>query len=313
MGRLIYTLLFLSLTISANTQFHEALSLNGTESKQAAFNVNSSITDTILISDYLNFATLIVDYDTYDFEGGNLSYYQHCNNCTADSIPFEILINYPMDFGDITFRIQNTLDTIFFATIIWMGTGQIYHPDDCNLSYPFNTINNQVEKPDNIEYYDIYGSKVYTDSAFIHSADFAWEKIDSLEITKLFSENNYKVGIYLYPPSVGVFNPTTAKWIIFFYLNDYNSLVYPVSSSNNEDQLLIYPNPCTDHLTIESKSIIFDEYQLEILDLSGKPFIKQQIYMSTFSRLDLSSIEPGAYIIKINNHKLLYHSIFIKN
>ncbi|MCD4729775.1 MAG: hypothetical protein K8R74_04180, partial [Bacteroidales bacterium] len=270
MEKLIYPLLLL-FAITTTAQFHNTSSLNGIESKQTVFNVNSSPTDTILNSDYLNFVTLIVDYDTYEFEGGNLSYYQHCNNCTEDSIPFEILVNYPGDFGNITYRIQNTLDTMFFASIIWMGTGQIYHPENYSFDFPFNTINNKVEKPDNIEYYDKYGSKVYTDSTFIQSADAAWYKIDSLEITKLFSENNCKVGIYLYPPSVGVFNPATAKWIIFFYLNDYNSAVHPASSSKNENQLLIYPNPCKDYLTIENIPIKTNSCLLEIIDLSGRP------------------------------------------
>ncbi len=188
--------------------------------------------DTLINSDFLNFAVLIVDYDTYEFEGGNLSYYQHCVNCTEDSIPFEIFVIYPGDFGGITYNIQNTSETVFDATIIWMGTGQIVHPEEFTLSYPFNTINNMVEKPEHLEYYNKYGTKVYTDSTFIHAADSAWHVIESLEITKQFSENNYKVAIYLYPPSVGVFNPFAAKWIIFFYLDDFNAAV-PASQTNN--------------------------------------------------------------------------------
>ncbi len=301
MGKLMNTSLFLSLAISGFTQYNKSLSLN------------INISDTILISDYVNFATLVVDYDTYEYEGGNISYYEHCEDCTNDSIPFQILVNYPGDFGNITYRIQNTVDTVFFASIIWMGTGQIYHPESFSSSYPFNKINNQVEKPGNIEYYDKYGSKVYADSAFIQSADSAWGKIDSLRITKLFSENNYKVGIYLYPPSDGVFNPMTAKWIIFLYLNDYNSLVHPVSGNEKEDQLFIYPNPCKDYLTIECQPIFKNMCQVEIMDLSGRSQMTEQIYLSKTKRLDVSSFEPGVYILRIKNYKLLYHSIFIKN
>ncbi len=312
MGKLLYTLLFLSLSVSGISQFSEPPSFNGLASNETAIDINSGIADTIFSSDHLNFACLVVDYDSYEFEGGNLAYYQQCENCTEDSIPFQILVNYPMDFGNITYRVQNTLDTVFFATIIWMGTGQIYHPDEFNMSYPFSIINNQVEKPGNIEYYDKYGSKVYTDSAFIQSADSAWEKIDSLGITKLFSDHNYKVGIYLYPPSVGMFNPETAKWIIFFYLDDYTASVNPSPINGNVDPILIYPNPCKDYLTIENKSGAFGEYQLEILDLSGKQVMKQQYYKSTFLNFDVSAFDPGVYVLRIQSHKRLYHSMFIK-
>ena len=270
-----------------------------------------ALNDTILNSDYLNFVTLIIDYDTYEFEGGNISYYQHCNNCTEDSIPFEILVNYPGDFGNITYRIQNTLDTMLFASIIWMGTGQIYHPEDFSFTFPFNTINNKVEKPDNIEYYDKYGSKVYTDSTFIESADAAWYIIDSLEITKLFSGNNYKVGIYLYPPSVGVFNPAAAKWVIFFYLDDFNAAVQPISANN--DRLRIYPNPCKDYLTIDKLPKKSEFYSLEIMDFSGKTMIKKQIESIQKESIDIKRLNSGVYLLKIYNNNSTYHSLFVKD
>lgn len=129
----------------------------------------------------------------------------------------------------------------------------------------------------------------------------------------MFSEYNYKAGIYLYPPSVGVFNPASAKWIIFFYLNDFNSSVPPEALSNIEDQLLIYPNPCKNYLTIVSESYTAGEYHFEIIDLSGKSLMKQQIYISTIEKVNVSSINTGIYILSIKNHKLLFNTIFVKN
>jgi hypothetical protein len=309
MRKPICTLLFLTIVLNAQTQFLASASSNGSACDQSSFNYNPGISDTVIKSNTLNFATLIVDYDTWVFEGGNLSYYQQCENCAEDSIPFEILVSYPGDFGSITYKIQNTLEIVFDATIIWMGTGQIYHPEYFSLSYPFNSINNQVVKPNNIEYYNIYGTKVYTDSAFIEAADSAWQKIESLTITKLFAENNYKTGIYLYPPYVGIFSPEAAKWIIFLYLNDYSS---STRSIHNIDPLFVYPNPCTTYLTIENRSSIIAGSLLEILDLSGKSLIRRQMEISTNSRMDVSSLKPGVYLLSILNHEFSYQSKFIK-
>jgi hypothetical protein len=308
MKTLLYTLLFLTIVLNAQTQFHASTSSNVAALNQSSFYYKPGISDTVLKSNSLNFATLIVDYDTWDFEGGNLSYYQQCENCTEDSIPFEILVSYPGDFGSITYKIQYTLETVFYASIIWMGSGQIYHPENFTLSYPFNTTNHLVEKPGHIEYYDKYGTKVYSDSAFIKAADTAWQKIESLTITRLFSENNYKVGLYLYPPYVGIFSPEAAKWIIFFYLNDFNSSVH---SLQNKDQLFIYPNPCTDYLTIENMTNA--DTRIDILDLSGKTLLRQQMGLPTNNRIDVSSLKPGVYLLRILNHELLYQSKFIKH
>ncbi len=86
--------------------------------------------------DSLNLAVLVVDYDTYVFEGGNLNYYKKCT-CASDSLPFIPHYDPPGDFGGISFTINESGDTIFDATIIWMGTGQIYYPNSFSLQWPF--------------------------------------------------------------------------------------------------------------------------------------------------------------------------------
>lgn len=312
MGKLLNTVLFLALIMNGICQFHELDQSEKDIPKQTLYSAITFKSDTNLSQDHLNFVTLVVDYDTYEFEGGDLSYYQKCDNCTDDSIPFQILVNYPGDFGDIIFGIQNTMDTIFFASIIWMGYGQIYHPDNYHFDYPFNPINNQVPKPNVIEYYDMYGSKIYDDPTFIQSADLAWHKIDSLAITHLFSETNYKVGIYLYPPTVGGFDPLVAKWVIFFYLNDYTVSIMPSKISDEVEPILIYPNPCQNYLTVESPFNSLEECQLEIIDLSGKFFLIQEFSMSEINTLDVSLLKPGVYIVKMNSREQMHYSKFIK-
>ncbi|MEI7504493.1 MAG: hypothetical protein WCJ61_14535, partial [Paludibacter sp.] len=164
----------------------------------------------------LNLCVLIVDYKTYKFEGGDLNYYTV--NTSKDSLPFIIDYVPPGDFGSITFKLNKTFDTVFRASIIWAGTGNISFPKKFSLSNPFNLLNKKVIKP-NIEYFGMEGKKVYDDTLFIHQADSAWSSINSLEITNKFSEVDFKVGIYLYPPSEGAFIPDKAKWIIFLYYN----------------------------------------------------------------------------------------------
>jgi len=90
----------------------------------------------IIKSDSLNLCVLKLDYKTYNFEGGNLSYYKKCP--AADSLPFIREYQAPCDFGNIKYKINSTLETVFNASIIWMGTGSITYPTTFSNYIPFN-------------------------------------------------------------------------------------------------------------------------------------------------------------------------------
>jgi len=76
-----------------------------------------------------NFAFLVLDYNTYNFEGGYFTKYNYQPGFDADSIPFKIIYNNPVDSGNITFEYSATNDTIFSAVIWWAGLGHIIFPN----------------------------------------------------------------------------------------------------------------------------------------------------------------------------------------
>jgi len=163
-------------------------------------------------------ATLIVNYNTYKFEGGHISNYI-CLQCKLDSLPFLVEYQSPGDFGSITIRLKPTSDTIFRASIIWMGTGQINYPKKFNSKYPFNYSNKKVPMPADIKYLDMNGT-ITNDSSIVQKGHSVWKSIRSLSIVKNISTKKYKAALYFYPPSVGKFDPSVAKWIVFLYYKD---------------------------------------------------------------------------------------------
>lgn len=164
----------------------------------------------------LNLCVLIVDYTTYNFEGGNISYYERCDY--TENLPFVIDYKSPSDIGWITFRIKTTSDIVFDASIIWNGTGEINYPEEFSNSEPFDKIYKKVsKKPTHIEYFKSNGDRITNDVFFIQKADSAWNAVSSMNIINKFSYVKYKVGIYMYAPRVGQFDPKDAKWIIFLY------------------------------------------------------------------------------------------------
>ena len=253
-----------------------------------------SQTDTLLHEGFANIATLIVDYDTYQFEGGDLSFYT-CSSCNNDSLPFAIDVNYPGDFGGITFKIASTFDTIFDAAIVWMGTGQIIYPYSFSMSYPFNAASGVVEQPTDITYWGFYGDTI-VDTQLLNKADSAWEVIDDLEITNVFSKIDYKVGIYLYPPTVGMFEPSVAKWVIFLYsyVSSNSVELFP----EDVESYYVYPNPAKDIISVREDILSKAAVNYKIFDVTGDLVLKGKINSSA-NKINLNSLPSGLYLLEI--------------
>jgi hypothetical protein len=65
----------------------------------------------------------------------------------------------------------------------------------------------------------------------------------------------------------------------------------------DKQDFTVYPNPFTDHLTIE---IPFQSDELEVRDLSGKLVFQQETFSAQQLTLNLSSLPEGAYILTLN-------------
>jgi len=170
----------------------------------------------------MNLAVLVSDYSTYEFEEGTLNYYPPCASCDQKGLPFDLIYNPPGDFGDIAFKYSENGDTLFYGTIVWMGHGAISYPTDFYDKSEFEWMSSRPNAPASIEYFDVFGSDRET---FKAKADSAWQRVRSLDIVAEFAKTEYRVGIYMYPPSVGVFDPSVAKWVIFVYRGRSSHLI----------------------------------------------------------------------------------------
>ena len=168
--------------------------------------------------DSMNVGVLLLDYQTYSLEGGNLSHYRSCGGCGADSLPFLVQVTEPMDFGGILFQHPTTGDSLFAATVIWMGTGRVLYPREFVPSDSFGVVCDGVPEPPDPERYDYF--VFLSDDAMIAKTDSAWQAVQSLDIVDAFSQGDFRVGYFLYPRAVGMFAPGLAKWVVFLYRED---------------------------------------------------------------------------------------------
>ncbi|MBI2258699.1 MAG: T9SS type A sorting domain-containing protein [Flavobacteriia bacterium] len=260
------------------------------------FSFNSQ--NNLIQENKVNVSVLLVDYNSPSFEGGNLSYYD-CSNCSNDSLPF--VINYvpPGDFGNIQFQLVDG-DTLFNADIIWMGMGQLFYPQTFTSQYPFtfSVIEHNINVP--ITYYDMNGQKT-SDSTFIDEAQDALNILRLLSILDVYFALNYQIAVYLWPPTVGAFDPDAAKWVVFLYYNNKGQNVLPKIEHSD---FLIYPNPVNDILTISNSN----DGLVEIIDITGSLLLK-----STEKNIDVSALQKGCYYVRRTQNNLTIIDAFIKN
>jgi hypothetical protein len=197
--------------------------------------------------DSMNLGILVSDYQTYVFEKGNFSTHQPCGNEDADSLPFLVHYDPPGDWGGISFLYSKNFDTLFNATIIWMGRGEIGFPRGFLPADSFKIQQTEAAAPVSIQYFE-FGT---FDTLFQKKADSAWKAVKSLQVVKDFSQHPYRVGIYLYPPSVGAFDPSVAKWIIFLYQGKVNTKVnQPVKTVSQHPLILNFANTAESNMAI---------------------------------------------------------------
>jgi hypothetical protein len=165
-----------------------------------------------LKSDSMNFAVLVLDYETYTLEGGHFANYEIFNK-DESNLPFDIYVQEPLDFGGITFMYTQTNDTLFTATVVWRGVGSITYPSYFLPADTFKIISNTVPKPDFLEIFEYFLDSDIDKLEL--KGDTVWSAIANLDIVNDFSQENFKAGIFLYPSSVGGFDPKSTKWIVF--------------------------------------------------------------------------------------------------
>ena len=164
-------------------------------------------------ADSVNFAVLIVDYDTYAFEGGTLSYYAPCAGCAEDCLPMRIQERDPVDFGWILFSYAPTADTLFAATVIWMGDGRILYPHAFAPPDSFETLPQPAQQPACVQRFQFH---TYLPPEVMAAAtDSAWSVISSLDLVHALAGTKLRLGYYLYAPTAGFFQPQEAKWVVF--------------------------------------------------------------------------------------------------
>ncbi|MBI9035558.1 MAG: T9SS type A sorting domain-containing protein [Bacteroidales bacterium] len=251
--------------------------------------------DGYIKEDSMNLAIFVLDFQSYDFIEANVHHYALCDSCDSYGLPFSDEFIEPMDFGSILFKYTYNNDTLFYASIVWAGAGYISYPGQFHPATSYESTNNHIPIHEDAQYYDYWLIPSYCSlEEYRQKADSAWRSIDSLLIVNEFADYSYRLGFYAYTPEVGIFNPGSAKWIVFLYYgNDYLTGIPDTRLKNNSVE--IYPNPSSGTIRISnSQSIINSPY--EIINTQNVTVSKGCVANESIS---LSDLNDGMYIIRI--------------
>ncbi len=146
----------------------------------------------------------------------------------------------------------------------------------------------------------------------------AGQWIDNIKYTITYE--NYDINQVVYPEgNLEGINAPVSQLSIYLWMStswqEIMSQTYYYSSytewrlSNIQDVIVnkikIYPNPAVDYITVDLQGT----YHLSIYDLGGKLVLQR---MADSSRIHISNLKPGIYILKIKQNGTTKSSIFIK-
>jgi len=140
---------------------------------------------------------------------------------------------------------------------------------------------------------------------------FMFEDIFLIDSTANFLESQGYVSFSIKPYVIVLNDEFENQANIYFDFNDpiitniAESKVYDPSVAVSEvltkDEILVYPQPCIDILTIDVSESVNGPWTYSIVDVSGRVVLDQQIFTQSRVVLDVSEYHSGLYLLTINS------------
>jgi len=153
-----------------------------------------------------------VDYYTFQYKG---FYALNVSGKTNDGELIPIISEYqaPCDFGFIKLYYRNTGNLLVDGTIVWSGCGQLAFPEPFRAGLP---VKEAIPFP-GIEHFARLGEDgQYTETVNEWEMKHIWQSVSyQKEFQHYFGNSTKKAAVYLYAPSVGLFDPYEAYYLVF--------------------------------------------------------------------------------------------------
>lgn len=153
-----------------------------------------------------------VDYQTFQYKG---FYAMNVSGKVNDDSFIPIISEYqsPGDFGYIKLYYRNTDNLLLDGTIVWNGCGQLTFPESFRAGLP---LQEAISFPGTEHFARLGEDGQYTETVNEWEMKHIWQSVSyQKEFQHYFGNSTKKVAVYLYAPSVGMFDPYEAYYLVF--------------------------------------------------------------------------------------------------
>lgn len=153
-----------------------------------------------------------VDYLTFRYKGFYaLNVSGKTNN--GDLIPITSEYMSPCDFGFIKLYYRNTGNLLVDGTIVWSGCGQLAFPESFRAGLP---LQETISFPGTEHFARLGEDGQYVETVSEWEMKHIWQSVSyQKEFQHYFGNATKKAAVYLYAPSVGLFDPYDAYYLVF--------------------------------------------------------------------------------------------------
>lgn len=163
-----------------------------------------------------------------------------------------------------------------------------------------------------ISSHSIYkGDTVYFNNRTSNYAQFAWY------FNYNENDSSTQMNVYRVYNQAGTFPVTMVAYNEFGCwdtLTKYiNVSTMGINDKNGINQLTVYPNPANNKLNIVlNQANITEHFTVQIIDLNGKVLVIKRLENNDATQqLDISALQNGTYLLRVNNGKEIMHNKFV--
>ena len=157
---------------------------------------------------------LKIDYENHTFLGGNQFVFEDVP--MSATIPLAETYIAPSDFGNYTLTYIPTNQVIFDRPIAWLGGNFEYTTTISPTQFLITPTAADINW-DEVQYFMPTQNILADEGITTFDYNAVWDAVKNLEITNQCVNANGKIGIILYTPGVGLFQPQNAIWIVILY------------------------------------------------------------------------------------------------
>ena len=152
-----------------------------------------------------------VDYVTFQYKG---FYALNVSGKTNEGELIPVIADYqaPSDFGFIKLYYQSTENLLLNGTIVWNGCGKLAFPERFRAGLP---VQERILYPGMERFARLGENGKYIETIDEGEMQHIWQSVSyQKEFQHYFGNSTKKIAVYLYAPSVGMFDPYSAYYLV---------------------------------------------------------------------------------------------------